>query len=111
MTEDCKLFQRELPRTDAGDTFPSVLFLQPGDLFGNMLPGFFPGHFLHAPIFLSDFRQCVRLDSRLLLAQRQTLNTAETFIHGIAFGRQGSHDLPVLHVKIEITVNRTEIAG
>ena len=66
---------------------------------------------LHGAVRLPDLGEGSGLDRSLLLAQRQALDAAEAVVDRIALRRHCANDAPVLHIEVEITVDRAEIAG
>ena len=111
VSEDGKFLQGELTGTDAGNALSAVFCLQIFDLVGDMSECFVPADFLHGAVFLTDLGKRVRFYCGLLFTERKALDAAETVVDGIAFRRHCANDASVLHIEVEITVDRAEIAG
>ena len=111
MAEQCEFLHGKLSGADACHALRSVFCLELFELVSYILKALLPGHFLHGPVRLSDLRQRRRLFHCELLVQRQPFDTAESVIDRIAFCGDNLHDPVVLHIKIQITVYGTVIAG
>ena len=110
VAEDGELLQGQLPGADTGNALPSVFGLQFPDLVRDIFESFIPGHLLEAPVLLPDLGEGVGLYGRLLLAQRQSLDTAESIVDWIAFRRDSLDDPAIFYVKIQVAVDGTKIA-
>ena len=110
MAENRELLHRQLPRADPGYALRPIFRLQLLELVRHIMEALVPGYRFHRAVRLLDLRKRVRLNSRLLLVQRQALNTAETIVHGVAFNRHSFHHAVIFHIKIKITVDRAIIA-
>ena len=111
VAEDGKFLQGELAGTDAGDALSAVFCLQVFDLVCHMFESFVPADFLHGTVLLTDLGQCAGFYRSLLFAERKAFDAAEAVVDGIAFRRHCANDASVLHIEVEITVDRAEIAG
>ena len=111
MAEDGELLQRQVPGADSGHALRAVFVLEGAQPVRHIAEALVPAQFPEAAVALSELGQRRGLHRGLLLAQRQALDAAEAVVDRVARRRDGLDDLPVLHIEVQIAVDRAEIAG